>query len=190
MRPFRHRRRGGISAEFEPQEAALLTNLAAQLIELLRDRNGESQSSADPLAQLVGMSGPVLPPDDPVLARLLPDAYTDDPEASGEFRRYTEQTLTSGKVANAETIITSLREGGFEEDDSSRVEVELDSGQAMAWMRSLTDLRLALATRLGIETEEDHELLARDADEQTLIMLDIYDWLGFIQESLVRAVDR
>ena len=29
-------------------------------------------------------------PDDPALARLLPDAYADDPEASGEFRRYTE----------------------------------------------------------------------------------------------------
>ena len=36
-------------------------------------------------------------PDDPVLARLFPDAYEDDGEAAGEFRRYTEMGLRDGK---------------------------------------------------------------------------------------------
>ena len=49
-----------------------------------------------------------LPPEDPVLARLLPDAYRDDPEAAGEFRRYTEQDLRSGKVAAAQTVLATL----------------------------------------------------------------------------------
>ncbi len=43
------------------------------------------------------LHGPVADtiPEDPVLARLLPDAYRDDPEAAGEFRRYTEPALRS-----------------------------------------------------------------------------------------------
>ena len=32
-----------------------------------------------------------------MLARLLPDGYRDDPEAAGEFRRYTESALRSAK---------------------------------------------------------------------------------------------
>ena len=74
MKRFKRRRRGGITAEFEQSEALALSNLAAQMIELLRDRNGSEESSADPLAQIVGMSGPIAPPEDPVLGRLLPDA--------------------------------------------------------------------------------------------------------------------
>lgn len=185
MKPFRRRRRGGTTAEFEQNEAALLANLAAQIIELLRDRNGVAESSADPLAAMVGMSGPLMPPEDPVLARLLPDAYPDDPEDSAEFRRYTEQSLTSGKVANAEAIIESLRAGGMEEGASARVEVELDPGAVMAWMMSLTDIRLALAVRLGIESDDDTENLADATDEAVLAMADVYDWLGFVQESLI-----
>ena len=37
-------------------------------------------------------------PDDPALARLLPDAYADDDEASAEFRRFTERTLRETKM--------------------------------------------------------------------------------------------
>ena len=44
----------------------------------------------------------------PVLARLLPDAYRDDTEAAGEFRRFTEQDLRSGKVAAARTVLDTL----------------------------------------------------------------------------------
>ena len=37
------------------------------------DRPGDP--SMDDLARLLGQTGPATPPDDPVLARLLPDAY-------------------------------------------------------------------------------------------------------------------
>ena len=33
-----------------------------------------------------------------MLARLLPDGYQQDPEAAGEFRKYTERGLRDGKV--------------------------------------------------------------------------------------------
>lgn len=185
MKPFRRRRRGTVVATFQLNEAQLLANLARQVVELLQDRNAPAESAPDPLAEMIGMTGPVLPPDDPVLARLLPDAYRDDPQEAAEFRRFTEQSLTSGKVANATALIESLEAGGLE-DGLKNVEVEIDDGQVMAWLRSLTDIRLALAVRLGIENEDDVERLAEEQDEAVLAMADVYDWLGFVQETLVQ----
>lgn len=189
MKPFKRRRKGGLAAEFERNEALLLSNLAAQMIELLRDRNGAEESSADPLAQFVGMSGPIAPPEDPVLSRLLPDAYSGDPENSAEFRRYTEQSLTSHKVTNAQMVIDALIDGGLSEehDSPARIEVELDQGSAFAWMKTLTDIRLALSIRLGIETEADMDRLEYADDEYEQQTFDIYEWLGYVQESLVQA---
>ena len=58
-----------------------------------------------------------------------------------------------------------------------------------AWLRSLTDIRLSLAVRLGIETDEDAMLISRSDDEATAAMSEIFDWLGYVQESLVAALD-
>jgi len=186
VKPFRRRRRGTVTATFELNEAQLIVNLTSQVVELLQDRNGPSESEPDPLAQLIGMTGPALPPEDPVLARLLPDAYRDAPDDAAEFRRFTEQSLSSAKVANAHTVIETLEEGGLDVG-SKHVEVELDDAQVMAWLRALTDVRLALAVRLGIETDEDTARLAESEDEATVAMGDVYDWLGFVQETLVHV---
>ena len=196
MKPFKRRRRGGITATFEIGEAHLLANLAGQVVELLRDRNGAEESHADPLAAQLGMGGPSLPPDDPVLQRLLPDAYRDDADDAGEFRRFTERSLTSAKVANAEALIGSLVDGGLtfgqlpdELDDGDRVEVELDDAEVQAWLKALTDVRLSLAVRLGIETDDDAEQVSQSDDDATAAMSDIFEWLGYVQETLVAALD-
>jgi hypothetical protein len=194
VKPFKRRRRGGISATFEIGEAHLLANLAGQVVELLRDRNGAEESDADPLATQLGMGGPSLPPEDPVLQRLLPDAYRDDPEDAGEFRRFTERSLTTAKVANAEALIASLIDGGLTfgvpiDEDGDPVEVELDPAEVQSWLRALTDVRLSLAVRLGIETDEDTLLVAESEDDAVAAMSDIYDWLGYVQETLIAALD-
>ncbi|MET0448570.1 MAG: DUF2017 domain-containing protein [Aeromicrobium sp.] len=194
MKPFKKRRRGGLTATFEIGEAHLLANLSGQVVELLRDRNGADESDIDPLAAQLGMGGPSLPPEDPVLQRLLPDAYRSDPEDAGEFRRFTERSLTSAKVLNAETLIGSLVDGGltFGEiptEDGDPVEVELDDDKVQAWLRALTDVRLSLAVRLGIETDEDAMLVAQSDDEAVAAMSDIFEWLGYVQETLIAALD-
>ncbi|TXL62039.1 DUF2017 domain-containing protein [Aeromicrobium terrae] len=189
MKPFKRRRRGGLVATFEPGEAQVLASLAGQVVELLRDRNGESQSEADPLAGQLGLGGPSLPPEDPVLQRLLPDAYRDDAEDSAEFRRFTERSLTSAKVANAEAILAALVAAGLDDvDDEETLEVELDAEAAQSWLRSLTDIRLSLAVRLGIEDDDDAMLLARSEDEAVVAMTELYDWLGYVQETLVTSL--
>ncbi len=191
MRPFKRRRRGGVVAVFEPDEAHVLANLAGQVVELLRDRNGASESDPDPLALQLGMGGPSLPPEDPVLRRLLPDAYGDDAEESAEFRRFTERSLTSAKVENAERLIASLEAGGLdhEEEMDTVVEVELDPADVQAWLRSLTDIRLSIAVRLGIDSEDDQLALSESDDPAVSTMVDVYDWLGYVQETLVGALD-
>ncbi len=194
MKPFKRRRRGGTTAVFSSPEAHLLANLAGQVVELLRDRNGAAESDADPLAVQLGMGGSAVPPEDPVLARLLPDAYRSSEEDSGEFRRLTERSLTSTKVHHAETVIGSLIDGGLTfgaaaDDEDADIEVELDADAVQSWLKSLTDIRLSLAVRLGIENEEDAMLVGESADEAVVAMSEIYDWLGYVQETLIAALD-
>lgn len=196
MIPFKRRRRGGICAVFEWGEAQMLANLTGQVVELLRDRNGLSESDDDPLFAGVGIAGPISAPEDPVLRRLLPDAYGDDEEEdSAEFRRFTEESLTSSKVANAESLIQSLVEGGLvfgendEEQSEQQIEVELNPEVVQAWLKSLTDVRLALGTRIGIDSDEDANLAAHSEDQSVVALAEIYDWLGYVQESLIQSLD-
>jgi hypothetical protein len=175
-------------------EAGLLRGLLRQIIELLRDESPARAESEDPLVALLDFSGPVDAPEDPVLARLLPDAYRDDEEHSGEFRRFTERGLRDGKVNQALTMIESLERGGLSVDGedwegvAADVEVDLDADEVQAWLRGLTDLRLALAERLGVTQDDDAVWEAMSYDDPRAAMHDIYDWLGYLQDSLVRTL--
>jgi len=173
------RRGGAIRADLEPVEADVLTAVAADLLELLGE---EDAADPDPLAALVGLSdGPVEAPEDPALARLLPDAYGDDDAAATEFRRYTEGDLRVGKRANAGTVLATLApltgRGG---------RLVLDRDEADAWLGSLNDLRLVLGTRL--EVSEDSDLDPREDDPRAQA-LQVYGWLGWLQESLLSCLD-
>lgn len=191
MKPFKRRRRGGVYAEFDVHEAEMLANLAAQLIELVSDRSGTGESSEDPLFAQLDVAGPRAAPDDPVLARLFPDAYRDDDESASEFRRFTEPALASNKIDNATRLMQTLSAAGLRLDGSeqtvSTVEVELDQDGVGAWLRSLNDMRLSVAVRLGVD--DDGERQDAGDDEGVALMSDIYDWLGYVQESLVLALE-
>ena len=187
----RHRRSKLIIANFSGFEADLLRSLAGQLVELLRNEAAVPRDDIDPLEAMLDFSGPTQEPEDPVLARLFPTAYPADEEAASEFRRFTEGGLRDGKAAAAITIIDGLEEAGLPPElteDGLMIDVELDEPTAETWMRSFTDLRLALATRLEIEEgDEDfwHSLPDEDPRAQAH---DIYEWVGYLQETLVQAL--
>ena len=101
------------------------------------------------LDAMLGFSPRTRAPLDPALARLLPDAYRDDPDAAGEFRRYTEQSLRSAKQEVARTVLDTLPADGGP--------VKLSREQAQAWLRALNDVRLALGVRLGVTEEFEDE---------------------------------
>ena len=188
----RHRRSGHVIATFTGFEADLLRSLASQLVELLH-HEAAVPDDRDPLEALMDFTGPTTEPEDPVLARLFPTAYVDDEEAAAEFRRFTEGTLRDGKARAAGTIIDTLEEAGHPDElreDGLVIDVEMDEPTAQTWMRSFTDLRLALATRLGIEEGDEEYWYALPEDDPRSQAHDIYEWVGYLQETLVGALSR
>jgi uncharacterized protein (DUF885 family) len=151
----------GISIKLAESDARLLADLANQVATLIAGRADTAHDAA--------------------LDRLLPSAYLDDSD-SEEFRRFTEEELADGKVLNALTMVETL-EG---EPTDGHLRVILDDATAESWLRSLTDIRLALASRLGLEDPANEPL--HDGDDRYLFS--VYNWLGALQWSLVKAVDR
>lgn len=185
----RHRKSGRCLATFSAFEADLLRSLAAQLIELLRNEMAVSDHG-DPLEAMLDFAGPTTPPEDPVLARLFPSAYADDDEAAGEFRRYTEISLRDSKASAAATVVDTLEEAGLPDvpADGEVIDVELDEATAWVWLRAFTDMRLAIASRLGLDSDPElEELTFLDADDPRAQVFEIYQWVGFLQETLVEA---
>ncbi len=187
----RHVASGRVIATFTGFEADLLRSLASQLVELLRNERAVVADVGDPLEAMLDFSGPTTEPEDPVLRRLFPTAYPDDEEAAAEFRRFTEGTLRDGKAAAASSIIDSLEDAGLPptlEEGGLMIDVELSPGEAETWLRSLTDVRLALATRLGVEEDDEDYWLSLSDDDPRAQAHDIYDWVGYLQETLVAAL--
>jgi hypothetical protein len=186
------RRRGVVSTSLSGYEVQLLTSLVTQLVELVSDGEpehfGAAQASSDPFERLVRdlQAEPDAPEvsDDPVVRRLFPNAYPHDDSASSDFRRFTERDLRDKKVDDARIVLRDLdlTAGGSQA-------LRIDPADAGPWLRTLTSVRLAVATRLGITDAESAEELAELPDEDPRsYMMTVYDWLGFAQETLIAAL--
>jgi len=187
----RHRRSGRIIATFSGFEADLLRSLASQLVELLRNEAAVPREHADPLEAMLSFEGPTTEPDDPVLARLFPTAYPDNQDAAAEFRRFTEGSLRDGKASGAATIIDALEDAGLPSElgeEKVVIDIELDEGAALVWLKSFTDLRLALATRLEVEQDDEEFWAMLPEDDPRSQAHDIYEWIGALQETLVDSL--
>lgn len=154
-----HRTYDTITLTLTAEESRLLESLADELVGLLDERD----------------IGPAGTPRDPAVARLLPDAYADDAAASAEFRRFTEDELAGAKTADARGIAAALKDGG---------PIMLTGETVRPWLRCITDLRLALATRLGIREDGDEG----DGSPESAPVKHVYFWLGYLQESLLSAL--
>lgn len=179
-RAFRRARGGGVSVVLDAAEIQLLHSFTDQVLTMLAGRD-DGESVSDELTRQVGLSSVTEPPDDPVLARLLPTAYLEDEESAREFRRYTETDLIRSKRSYVRTMQRSL--------DRGPGTIYLDEAEARAWMTALNDVRLALGTRWQITEEDDAEAYERMAeDDPRRPVLAVYDWLTLLQETLVEAV--
>jgi Domain of unknown function (DUF2017) len=169
---------GGVTARFAASHARIVRDLVGQIAVLVG--GDEPSGDADDLAAELGLSDSTELPDDPVLARLLPDGYAEDPGAAGEFRRYTEQGLRDGKVAAARTVLDTLPARGGR--------VRLTEADAQAWLRALNDVRLALGVRLGVTDDFDEQSEEIDPGDPRSAYVWVYHWLAYLQESLVDAL--
>jgi hypothetical protein len=184
MRGFIRGTDGRLSAEFEPEEVALLSQLARETAELVEDWRSGSETPADDVwrssSESRSNTQSETPADDPAMLRLLPDAYRDDADAAAEFRRFTADGLAERKAATARAVVASI---GTESTRATTV--RLDEPAVQSWLRALTDIRLVLATRLGIEHDGDRGYADSDA---AILLSDIYDWLGIVQSSILDAL--
>ena len=163
---------GKLTLKLDPAEVGVLSQLFEQMAELLDEPDNES--AVDPLAQLLNMGGSTQISDDPALARLFPDGYSDDEHASADFRRFTEQDLRAQKVLALATVRGTLANWSGK--------ASIDAIQAQDWLKALNDLRLVLGTRLEISNEVDTEL---EADEPGI---HLYNYLTYLQGTLIDAL--
>jgi hypothetical protein len=186
------RHRQEIIGSLSEAEAELLRHAAEQMLLLLGAVTPEDDEPVtrpelpdDPFAQVTGLGSlPSGPPDDPALERLFPDGYREDPVASAELRRFTEDDLRAGKVERLQELYAAVPAGGGE--------VRLDTDGADAWLRALTDLRLVLGVRLEIEADTDPYELAHEAlaggDEALATSALLYHYAGALSQTLVDAL--
>lgn len=154
-------------------EAAHLTDLVDQFAELIAET--VDSDTID---------------DDEAVARLVPDAYHDDDAAAGEFRRLTQHDLLDRRRDDAARVLETLRRDGVrlrpdevtDADAHAAFVVELDDLAVAAWLRTLTSVRLVMATRLGVIDDDDGD---RPDDPR----FGVYDWLGFRLEGLLQALE-
>ncbi|MDR6866039.1 hypothetical protein J2Y69_000624 [Microbacterium resistens] len=144
----------------------------------------EGRHLADLIEQFLGL---LADPDadaevDPGLRRLTPVVYPDDAEASAEFARATSDDLLDRRAADARIVRAGLQrfvDGSG--DDGDPLDVVIADADLDAWLRTLNALRLIIASRLGIESDTDH-----DAEDPRF---GVYDWLGYRLDGLIEAAE-
>jgi len=215
-------------ARLDAEERAVLAGIASEVAVLLgaqpfrtagrlratAPRNEKGSAKGDAVGAPAGDAGegeeppplhvlgfawqrPVEAPTDPAVRRLLPDA-SEDPEQAAEFRRLTDADLRARKIAGLRTWWHALRTPGGRYGDAVAVTV----AEAPAVAAAMTDVRLVLADRLGIRTDEDGErvyaeLQAPEPDPDApggeaasvrRAFVGVYAMLSELQETLVGAM--
>ncbi len=178
MNGWKRSGRGGrvrFVAALDAQEVSVLRGLVGEVRRMLGARTADHPH--DELAELTGLhTGPSTRPDDPVLARLLPDFSTDDAQLAGALRSLHEPELIAAKDGAAAVVLDTLPPAGGR--------VELSPAQADAWLAALNDVRLALGTALDVSEDMPEEL---PDDDPRAAHLGVYHWLTFVQDGLAQA---
>jgi hypothetical protein len=147
---------GSVTIRFSEDEAELLRRLLAEMETLLAARSDR----------------------DPVVGRLFPRAYEKKKEEES-YRSLVGDELVTTKKANLRTAGDMLgREGA--------AEAALSEDQAEAWLALLTDLRLAIGTRLDVTEEKMSEDI--DPDDPEAAALSVLHWLGWVQGTILEAI--
>jgi hypothetical protein len=110
---------------------------------------------------------------DPVLKRLFPPAYMDDPERSAEFAHLVHDDLLAQRMAAVDTMERTI--------DADR----LSEDEVAAWLATINDVRLMLGVRLEVTeatTPLDFE------DDERAGSYAVYAFLSWLEEDVVSAL--
>lgn len=119
----------------------------------------------------------LLDTDEPSLRRLFPVAYHQDPKLDAEFQRLMRQDLLDRRIGAAEKLAATAEEK------------VLDPAMIDVWLGAINDLRLVLGTQLDVSEGRDEMAIvdALDEDDPRIAQYEVYGWLGFLMEMLIRA---
>ena len=145
----------GWRINLQTEERDLLIRLLGELSELLTGEENEATT--------------------PLLHRLFPPAFLEDPEKEAEYQRLMRQELVASRVAAVDNVTRMLGPDG---------PATLTENETMAFMQSVNALRLVMGTMLDI-TDDDS---AEDADESDTPEHHLYGYLGWILEWTVRSL--
>jgi hypothetical protein len=118
-----------------------------------------------------------IPKSDAVVARLFPQAYQ-DPDEQESYEELTSATLVAAKIE----AVRDLRErlNGTKDGGASLIVDDENSGPLLAL---LTDLRLAIGTRLDVDAEMMS--IELDPDDPDAPALAVLHWLGWVQGAIL-----
>ncbi len=212
--------RGGYFAHATVDEKQMLAGLARDIIYILgSDVEYEIErrqlATSDVFAALENQMGKIsvesaeekrITPEDPeffagddALTRLLPD-MSEDPEDALELRKLTEESIASAKIFNLTTLYIELNRSNTEEE-----KIFVANEDAKVWLIALNDMRLVLASRLGInDAEMGESVYARselftssypevpddlpEIETPEDMMTVLYSMISWWQESLLSAL--
>lgn len=160
-------RADGVELVLDAAEAAVLRDLAGQVDGLLA-------------------GGTPQPGTDPVRERLFPRAYLDPTadEQESEFQSVVHDDLVRTKSETAAALRDAL--DAATPAGRGSLTVSLDREGVERWVGALNDIRLALGVGLGVTEDMDDV----DPDDPRAPGLDLYDWLTWLQGSLVDVLLR
>ena len=162
------------------------------------------------LARLTGVTGVGRLPTDPAALRLLPDASQDDADMAAEFRRLTQSDVAQAKVDRLKAFAALLDLPTGEDAPSTLGRhgapppVRVPREEAEEFAGALTDVRLVIAERLGLTSDEqitqltDEIMWDRQAGREIPVATDgraarrfwsgVFVAAGYAQETLIDAM--
>jgi Domain of unknown function (DUF2017) len=142
------RQTGEYQLNLSSDDRAVLRHLAPQFTEMLED------------------------PDQPVLHRLFPPAYSEisQVEQQDEYRRLMQEDLVARHREEFELLVETA--------DAKTLTEE----QLLAWSRAINSIRLVLGTILDV-TEDDEQKPPKSAEES------VYRWLTYLLGEAIEALE-
>lgn len=122
-------------------------------------------------------------PDDPVRQRLFPSAVSQDDDADQELRRLIHDDLLRSRLDALDALAGYLDRAHRQR---GRYVTDLVEEEPAIVLGTLNDIRLALASRVGLDVLEHREFVT---DQTTQTTLAVMDWFGMWQEQLLVAMD-
>lgn len=202
-----------VMCRLDPEEKAVIAQVAQEVSDLIRADLGiasrpaavqEAAGSEDPLTRLEAeLATAWKEPSDSAVQRLFPDS-SEDPQLAHDLRARGQADLVARTLEVLARVQRSIDAAG-----PVHAEIVLDGPDAEAWLAALSDMRIVLADRLGLRSDEDLDTLRMlrqvevEADLPPVddaahplheegrtmagpdVVLAVYELLSWLQESLV-----